>query len=173
MTQETKLKSIGRYSVEYGAISGIAGIIWGLILLYLDMHYQNSVLQSLVGAIISIVVVVYAFIAFRKEYGFLKIGQCVKIGLGIGVISGIIGSLYYLVMTNWIDPDFIEKSLNHAMDAYALKNPNLSQEDLDNIRIGQEFGRKPLFAVASILIIFVIYNFLIGLIGGIFLKTKS
>lgn len=173
MIQQTKLKSIRRYSIEYGAISGIAGIIWGLILLYLDMHYQNSALSNLVGAIISITVVVYALVAFRKEYGFLKIGQCVKIGLGIGVVSGILGSLYYLIMINYIDPDFVEVSLNHAMEAYAQKNPNVSQEHLDQVRIGQELGRRPLFAVASLLIIVAIYNFLIGLIGAIFLKKKK
>lgn len=173
MTQEIKLKSIGRYSIEYGTIAGIAGIVWGLILFYLDIHHQNSTLSTLVGSVIGISVLTYGLLAFRKEYGFLKTGQCVKIRLGVGVVSGILGSIYFLVLINWIDPDFTEKTIDHAMDVYAQKNPNASQEQLDRVRIGQEYGRKPLFATASFLIVTVIFYFLIGLIGSIFFKKSE
>lgn len=173
MTQETKLKSIGRYSIEYGTIGGIAGIIWGLILMYLDIHYQNSVLSTIVSSLISITVLTYGLVTFRKEYGFLNVGQCIKIGLGIGAVSGIIASIYFLALINYIDPDFTEKTISYSVETYAQKNPNASQEQLDQVRIGQEYGRKPLFAIAAILIITVIFYFLIALISAIFLKKSK
>ena len=42
----------------------------------------------------------------ESNEGLLSLGEGLKTGMGIALISGIVGIIYFLLFVNFIDPDF-------------------------------------------------------------------
>ena len=58
------------------------------MLYFLDMHYQQSQEAGIVGIIIMIAILIYAFIQFKKiNEGYLSLSEALKIGLGISLVT--------------------------------------------------------------------------------------
>ncbi len=158
---------------RYGLILGGISIVWALILYVMDMHDSQDRSLQFIGAIISIVVIVFGLLEFRKRNGFLTIPQSIKIAIIISLVSTIIFMLYYFILTNYMDPGMVERQINEIMDQYLANNPEVSDEMIDRYRSGQEMGRKPLFFVGIALIFSVITGLIFGLITGFILKRKK
>jgi uncharacterized membrane protein YjjP (DUF1212 family) len=97
---------------QYGLLTGLVGLVWGIVQFIMGTHYENDTLSQIVGSIILIVGIVLGQLAFRKENsGIVAYSQCLKIGVGISLIQAIIGLIYYYLLTNFIEPDFNIKAL--------------------------------------------------------------
>ncbi|MDC1031797.1 DUF4199 domain-containing protein, partial [Flavobacteriaceae bacterium] len=107
--QQSSIKSI---MITYGLILGGISVVFQLMLFFLDMHYQQPPAVGIVSIIIMIGLLVYAFIQYKKENGgFLSLSEALKIGLGISLISAIIGIVYSFVLTEVLDPATMQKTL--------------------------------------------------------------
>ena len=102
-------------------------------------------------------VLIYAFIQFKKQNeGYLSLSEALKIGLGISLVSALIGVVYTLILTNVLDPDTMQKSLEFTMDKVRAENPEIPQEALDTSRSIQEKMSSPLI-LAAVQIIFALF----------------
>jgi len=169
--EENKLKT-RKYALQFGLIGGIVGIIFGVMLFTMDMHYDRSFgVQAIQYGIVAIFVVI-AIIQFKKANGgFLKLGQAVKLGAGVGLIAAIIGTIWFLVLSNVIEPDYMTNLMElekvKAFDA----NPKLTQEQWDQ---GVAFQEKlyPVFLAVG-LIIWSLFGLIVGLITGLITKKDQ
>ena len=92
---------------QYGFLTGVVAITWGIIQFIMGTHYENDVVSQIVGSIILITGIVLGQLAFRKENGGLvSFSECLKVGVGISLVQAILGLLYYFLLTNFIEPDF-------------------------------------------------------------------
>ena len=169
-TQNTSIKSL---IVTYGLLLGALSVAFQLMLFFLDMHYKNDSTAGIVSLVIMIGILLYAFIQFKKQNeGYLSLSEALKIGLGVSLVSSLIGIVYTVILMNFLDPDTMKKSLELSMETMRIQNPEMPQEQLDMARSMQEKMSSPLI-LSAIQIIFALFiGFIISLIGGLIVKKS-
>ncbi len=159
---EETLPKTGKYALNYGLLLGGASIVFSLMLFSMDMHYDQNVAVQVIGIVLAFAAIFICVQQFRKaNLGYLTISQALKLGAGVTLIAGIIGLIYFFVLSNFIEPDYLDKVFEIGKQKAMEDNPSLSQEQLDQ---GIEMQKK--FAWMSYPIILII-NIIIGLIGGL------
>ena len=114
---QTQTNSIKSTMITYGVILGGISIVFQLMLFFLNMHYQQPPAVGIVSLLIMTGLLLFAFIQFKKiNEGFLSLSEAIKIGLGISLISALIGIVYSLILTNVLDPDTMQKTLDFTFD---------------------------------------------------------
>ena len=140
--QNSSLKS---NIITYGIILGSISVVFQLMLFFLDMHYKNDSTAGIVALLITSGVLVYSFIVFKKNNeGYMTLSEALKIGLGVSLISAIIGIIYTQLLVNVLDPDTMEKSLELSIDNMRAQNPEIPQEAIETARSIQEKMSSPL-----------------------------
>ena len=169
--EENKLKT-RKYSLQFGLIAGLVGVIFGVMLFTMDMHYERSFAIQAVQFGILAVFIVIAIIQFKKANGgFLKLGQAVKLGAGVGLIAAIIGTIYFLVLSNVIEPDYMAKASEIAKVEAFESNPKLTQEQWDQ---GMEMQEKFFSVFLAVGVIFsALFGLIVGLITGLITKKEQ
>lgn len=168
--QTTSLKST---ILQYGVLLGILSVVFALMLFFLDMHYTQESAVGIVSILITIGVICVAQFNHRKaNEGYLSYGEALKIGLGIALISGIIGVTYQVLLVTTIDPDTISKMMDVAQNKILDENPEMSQEQLDQIIQMQKKFTTPTMMVAFGLIGSLFIGFVISLISGLIFKRN-
>jgi len=64
---ETNSPNIGKFSLTYGSIAGIVGIIFSFMLISLDMLYDQGSGKTIVSIAILVGAVILGIFNFRKE----------------------------------------------------------------------------------------------------------
>lgn len=170
---ENQNLEIKKYILTYGSLLGGVSVVFGLMLFFLDMHYQQETSVNIVNSIISISVIGIAQFAYRKHNeGFMSLGQGIKIGLGTSAISGIIGVMYFLVLSNVLDPEMMNKALEMGMNQFMDQNPEASEEMIDQVKSMQEKFTGPVITSSFILIFSLFFGLIFSLITGLILKRN-
>lgn len=170
VNQNSSLKS---NIITYGIILGSISVVFQLMLFFLDMHYKNDSTAGIVALLITSGVLVYSFIVFKKNNeGYMTLSEALKIGLGVSLISAIIGIIYTQLLVNVLDPDTMQKSLELSIDNMRAQNPEIPQEALETARSIQEKMSSPLIFSAVQIIFSLFFGFIISLIGGLIVKKS-
>ena len=168
--QNSSLKS---NIITYGIILGSISVVFQIMLFLLDMHYKNDSTAGIVALLITSGVLVYSFIVFKKNNeGYMTLSEALKIGLGVSLISAIIGIIYTQLLVNVLDPDTMQKSLELSIDNMRAQNPEIPQEALETARSIQEKMSSPLIFSAVQIIFSLFFGFIISLIGGLIVKKS-
>lgn len=154
---------IGKYALQWGIISGVIGLVFSVMLFFAEMHYEQSTATAVIGISILFAVIAFGINQFKRDNeGYLKLGQALKLGTGIAVVSGILGLIYYFLLSNDIlEAGYTEKVLEIAKTKAFADNPNLTQEQWNK---GMEMQENFKFLAYPIILIF---NAILGLVGGL------
>ena len=69
-------------ALNFGIILGAYNIIVGIMLYFLEMHYQNDQTVGIINIVITVVIIMAGIIQFKKaNEGFLSLSEALKIGL--------------------------------------------------------------------------------------------
>ena len=163
----------GKFALTYGLILGGINLIFIIMLYSMDMHYQNEWPTMVIGITLMIAVIIIGMIQFKKaNNGFMSFGQALKVGVGICLISGIIGIVVSQIMMNFIDPDMVAKATEFARNKM-LDETALTVEQIDaQIEMGAKF-QTPLMQVLFGLIINIVLGFVFSLIPALILKKQE
>lgn len=169
--EETQPK-IGKFSLNYGLILGVIGVIFGIMLYTMDAHTSRDASNTIINLVITAAVITWGIWAFKKANGgFLSLGQAVKLGAGIALISAIISIIYVFFLANVLDPEFITKTAE-AAKAAAIEDGRLTSEQIQQQYDGT-INMFWIFTIPVILIFSVIIGLVIGLIDGLILKKAK
>lgn len=169
-TKNPSLKSI---IITYGLLLGGISVVFQLMLFFLDMHYKNDTTAGIVSLVIMIGIMLYAFIQYRKSNeGFLSLGEALKMGIGIALVSALIGVVYTQILMNVLDPDTMQKQMELSMETLKAENPEIPQEALETARSMQEKMSSPLILTAIQIVFALFFGFIISLIGGLIVKKS-
>ena len=166
-------KSVRDFILHYGSILGLISIVFALMIFFLDLHYAQENSINLVNYGISIIVLIMALLDYRKtSKGFLSLGDSIKLGMGIFLISALCVSIYTFILLNFLDPETLAKSLEVTEMKILEQNPEISDDQLDQILSFQEKFSTP-FTIVTVLIIFsLISGFFSSLVLGLIFKKS-
>ena len=161
----------GKFSLTYGLILGAISVVFGIMLYTMDAHYTRETSNTVISIVIMIAVTIWGIYNFRKANGgYLSLGEALKLGAGIALISGIIAVIYTLFLSNMLDPEFATKV------AEMQKEADVAAGQLSTQQIDQRYeGTINFFWMTYpfILIFNIIFGLIIGLIGGLILKKAK
>ena len=143
-----------KYISQYGALLGGISVVFGLMLFSMDMHYQNETSTTIVSLVLTLGVIVFAQYSYRKDNeGFMSLSQGIKMGLGMGAVSGLINVAYFLVLSNVLDPEMMNKALEMGMNQFLDQNPEASQDMINQVESMQEKFSAQLLVVVFLLLL--------------------
>lgn len=162
----------GKFALNYGIILGAVSIAFGVMLYSMDMHYEQSWPVRIISIVLMTAVVFWATSEFKKaNSGLLNLSDALKLGVGIGLISAILSLLYYAILTNVIEPDFMDKTIEIAKVKAFEDNPKLTEEQWTK---GVEIQKNFAWVVYPIGLIFnVILGLIFGLLAGLIMKKQK
>ncbi len=163
----------GKFALTYGLILGGIGAVLLFMLYSMDMHYQNEWPTVLISFGVMIAMIIIGMIQFKKaNHGFMSFGQALKVGVGICLISGIVGAIVYQIFTNFIDPEMISKTTEFQRNKM-LESTALTAEQIDaQLEMGAKF-QTPLMQVLIGLVGNIVLGFVFSLIPALVLKKQE
>lgn len=135
-----------------------------------DPHWSVSVLN----AALTIIIIVFGLKKLKESNnGLLSLGQALKTGLGIALISGIVYVIYFYVFVNFIEAEYFINAAKVAEDKIITQYPNMSDEQLEAaVAMSQKMSSFGMIS-AIVLIMSLFFGFIISLIAGLIMKKTE
>ena len=159
--------------INYGLILGIISVFLSVIAYVTNTHLQPHWSVMVIGMLVFIAVLVYGIKAFKKQNGgFLSIGQALKVGIGIALIAALLGALWMLLLTNVLEPDYMEQVSEVQREQMMERFPDMSEAQMEQaMEMNAKFS-SPWITIASSIVVNLFIGFLVALIAGAIMKQK-
>lgn len=169
---ETERISSKQLMIYYGVILGIITVLVNVTNFALGKTYDQHWSVGVVSFIVMAAIIVMGIKKGKEsDGGFLKLGQALKIGLGIALISGIISVIYTLTFTSFIEPDYFE-TLVQVQEQKWLE-ANMSDEEIDMAKSMMTKMSGPGMTSAFTIIGSLFIGFVVSLIGGLIMQRPN
>jgi hypothetical protein len=171
---ENQKITTAKTALNFGIILGGVSLVYSLMLFFLDMHYQGETATTIIGYLILIAILLWAIRDFKKNNnGYISLSEALKIGVGTSLISALIISIYTIILTQYLDPEFIDKSIEFQKQKLLQENPEISIDNVNKMFDMQKEFSGP-FMISGFIIIFnLFFGFIISLIVGLILKKSK
>lgn len=171
---ENQSVSSKQIMINFGLILGFLGILYNLSLYATGTLYNPHWAFGTLILVISVAVLIMGIKNFKSSNdGYLKLGEALKIGLGIALISGIIGVVYTLIFANVIEPNHFEFVVEAGRTQILEQYPNFSDEQLEQALTIPKMMASPGMASAMGIASSLIFGFVVSLIGGLIMKKSN
>ena len=138
------------------------------------MHYQGETATSLIGYALLIGVILWAIKHFKKTNdGYISLSEALKTGVGTALISALIISIYTVIVIQYLDPEFIEKSIEYQKQKLIQEDPEIPLDDVNKMFEMQKEFSGPFIISGFIIILNLFIGFLISLIVGLIVKKSK
>ena len=106
--------------LNYGLYLGVASVLVGLIKYATGNLYVTEFYSTIISVLLLIVLVILGIKKYKSDNGgLLNFGQGVKIGIGLTLIGTIIIIIYYALLANVIEPEFMTNTIEAQKVLYA------------------------------------------------------
>ncbi|QXP53543.1 MULTISPECIES: DUF4199 domain-containing protein [unclassified Cellulophaga] len=159
-----------KFGTKYGIITGIIGIIFTVVLIFLNMLYSQSVEKTISGFVVLIVPIILSIYIFKKKNNSLAVEQAIGVGVITALVAAIVAILFTYLLTNFILADFWDNSAVISRIQLKEQYPAITPEQLEeNIALKQKMSW---ITYPFILLFNLCIGFVVSLLTGIALKTK-
>jgi len=171
---ENQKSSSTQIMLNYGLILGFVGILINVAVFAMGQTYDPHWSVAVIGIGITVVIIVLGIKKFKEgNEGYLSLGQAIKIGLGMALISAIVGVIYTFIFTNYIEPEYYTRMAEVQQQAILDRYPNFTDEQIEAANASIEKFSGPVMATAFALIGSLFIGFIISLIGGLIMKKSK
>lgn len=171
---ETPKASFKKIAVPYGVMLGLATIVLSVIVYVMGLSYERPWWQGAISFVIMIAITVYGLKAYKQANGgFLSLGEALKTGIGIALISGIIGAIFTYLFITVIEPEFTTKMLDQTAEQMLEQNPTMPEEQMEMALGITEKMMSPLIIIGMSIIGSIFFGFIISLIAALIMKTEK
>ncbi len=160
--------STQKFILKYGLILGIIGGIYFYIRFATDNVYTINWFFSSIDLVLYISPVYPIYLYKSNNKGFLKLGEALKIGMGISLITTSILITLNIILIEIIQSEYIIQNLNDTREEILLNNPNMSPEDIKEIRISNKISSTLWFFIFNLM-----FGFVVSLISGAIMRRKK
>ena len=170
---EDQQKPTNKIALNYGIYLALASILLHVSLFAMGKHLEQDWKVTVVGILITTVLIILGIKKYKESNGgFLTLGQGLKTGVGIALISTVIYILYTLLFMNVIAPEAMEQGLELARQKL-MENPNMSEEQIEQAVEMQKKFSSPGILAAVMLIFSLFLGFVISLIASAVMQKKE
>ncbi len=168
---QQKKTSVFQNGLKYGLYTGVASVLFSLLLFSLDVS-RESYLQW-VSWVILIIGIVLATINYRDKIngGHITFGNAFMTGLYVVIVNSILVMIYSYMYFTWIDPGFTQAMLENVEQK--LLDRGMSDEMIEQQLAMTEKFMKPGFMIFWGLFMSVIFGAIISLITSAILKKED
>jgi hypothetical protein len=164
--------NVWKANLTNGLILGIAGILFTLIVYFLDLTFNKAVGYIFIGIA---VVLLYFFIkSYRDNYlhGVMTYGQAVGAGVIIYLYYSVIGAVFIYILYTVIDTGLTAKLLAFVEEEM-VKSGKVPEGALDTAMAFQKKIMIPEVMAPLSLVSNMFYGTVISLLVSIFLKKEG
>ena len=118
---------------------------------------------------------VWGTIEFRNKYsgGFITYGKAFSSCFWIGLIAGLLATIYMFVFVTFIHPGFINELLDQMREQMQASNASMSDEQMEQaISMSSRF-MSPVMMTVWGLVTYAAFSAILSLIVAIFLKKED
>jgi uncharacterized membrane protein (DUF106 family) len=170
---ENQKPTAGKFALNYGVILGVLMIAIGVVTYVTGMALEGQQWPNIIYYIAFPVVIMYAISQYKKaNANTLSLGDAIKVGLSIAVISAIVYLIYGLLFNYVIDPEFMGQMMEVQRDKL-LENPNMTPEAVEQSMKMMEMMFNPFIGSAFWVAMSAFFGLIYSIIGGLVMKTKS
>ena len=169
---EDQSPKTGKFALNYGVLLAGITIAFSLMLYFMDMHYDRSFVTTAISIAAMIIIICIGIYQFKKSNaGYLSLSEALKVGIGVALVSAIIGILYMILFSNVIEPGFVDKSFEISKGIMAEENPNMTSEQINS---AIETQKKFYWVTYPFILLFNIFiGFVVSLIAGFAMKKSE
>ena len=171
--------SPSKSALQYGALFGVLMILEFVIVYVMDV---DPITNPTTGIIINIVnylvfpvsIISIGCVNYKKNLnnGFVTFGDCLKIGVTICLIAGLIYGVFSAVF-NMIFPEFVEDIMKKTRQVMLQQNPNMTSEQAEMaISMTKKF-MNPAIVIPATVAMFSFMGLIFSLIIGAFVKNEN
>ena len=161
------------------------GILFGIIMVleFVVLYIMNidPISNPMVGTIMNVcnylvfpVALIYTVCnAYKKSnFGFISFGECLKKGVTVCLIGGLIYALFSVVF-NYFFPEFVEEILRKTKAVMIQKSPEMTSEQLEMAMTWTKKFMSPMLIVPVTLLMFSFIGLIYSLIIGAIVKKDK
>lgn len=171
--EELQKPKTSKHAINFGILLGVVSVAFSVILYVLNKQFEGGWFVGLISFAITTVIIGLAFSQFKKEnHGWLSLSEALKLGLGAALIAGLISAIYQLVLTQVIDPEYMNKLADFQYQKMIETNPDMTQEQLDmSVNMMKKFS-SPYIVFPVTIIMSLFFGFIISMILGLIMKKQ-
>ena len=170
---ETQKLSTGKFALNYGIFLGVIMIIIAVVLYVTGMALEGIQWPNYLYYLIFPTVIIYAVNQYKKKnLNILSIGDAIKVGLAIAIVSALVYVIYGLVFNYYIDPEFMEKMIEVTGNKM-LENPNADPEIVEQQLEMMKKFQNPILGSAVWVAFSAIFGLIYSLISGLIMKREA
>ncbi len=158
--------------LNYGAMLGVVSVLISLTVYAMGHHLEQDWKVGVLNFVLMIVIISLGIKKYKQSNaGFLSFGQAVKVGVGIAIISAVIGIIYNLVFLNFIEPDFMNQMLDKQREIW--QESNMTEEQIESAEGMFETFSSPAITSAIGIVVAAFFGFIISAIAGAIMKKSA
>ncbi len=160
--------------LNYGLMLGFVSIIIALVnYVFGDLYKPHWIL--IVVSLLATTAVIVLGVKKLKELngGFLSVGQAVKTGLGIALISALIYAVYLAVFFNFIETSYFENVALVQEQTIMESYPNLTDEQLEGAIKNAAMFNNTGANVTMAIMFSLFFGLIVSLITGLIMKRSE
>jgi hypothetical protein len=166
-----KTANVWKANLVNGLILGLIGVVYSLILWFLDLTFNKNL--GYIFILAEVVILFFLVKSYRDNHmnGTIDYGQALGAGVIIFLYATIITSIFGALLYTVIDPGLLEKGIANTEEMYAKQG--LTQEQIDAaIKIAGKM-MKPAIMIPIGLITNMFFGFIISLIVAAFVRKEG
>ncbi|WP_431158593.1 DUF4199 domain-containing protein [Winogradskyella poriferorum] len=170
---ENQKPTAGKFSLNYGLLLGLLMIAIGVVTYVTGMALEGAQWPNIIYYIAFPIVIFYAISQYKKSNAnSLTIGDALKVGLSIAVVSAIVYLLYGLLFNYVIDPEFMSQMMDVQREKM-MENPNVTEEQIEQTLAFMEKMQNPLLGSALWVALSAFFGLIYSIIAGLIMRTNS
>ena len=160
--------------LNYGLVLGLASIIVMLINYVFGDLYEPHWSIMVISLVVTSAIIVMALKKVKEgNSGFLSLGEAIKTGLGISLVSAIIYGVYLLIFYNVIEPDYFANMIEFQEQMIAERYPQLTDEQLEGAQKNAAMFASTGPNLTITIIVSLFFGLIISLIAGLVMKKSN
>jgi hypothetical protein len=171
--------SPSKSAIQYGALFGILMVLEFVIVYVMDVDPISNpaagiVINALNYLVFPISIITVGCMNYKKKLnnGFISFGECLKIGVTICLIAGLIYGIFSAVF-NMVFPEFIEDLMKKTRQVMLKQNPTMTSAQVEMaISMTKKF-MSPAIVIPVTIAMYSFMGLLYSLIIGAFVKNDN
>ena len=173
MNQTQLSPLIWKYGLTGGLVSSLVFLIFTITGLAKPGSNMAGMALGFLNLAVLIALVVVAVRKHRDEMqeGFISLGQCMLLGMGIIMLSALIAGLVSLIYTQFIDPGYMDRIMAGMEEAWEAQG--LDEDQIEKAKEMTSIMKSPMLSMAANLACYGIGGAIISLIVGLIMKNEK